>query len=214
MAITVTEGTANTTASATFDVTVPAHTAGDLLVLVAAKNQGSSSAPGISTAGWTTSLQVPNASATNHILLGYKTGDGSESTVRVTNMAGGAALIGKVYRVQGSTGAVVGTPDSESASDVTTTALDVGTAATGDVGFVALAFANTTSSPALSNGYTLDESNAYYLLGYKVLDSTDDSVTATWTTSRSYRAGLLVFEAATGGGVPRVMFHRQMQGMA
>ena len=197
----ITEGTLNTTASATFDVAIPAHDAGDLLVLVAAKNQGTSSSPAVSTGGWTTDIQQPNTSSTTHLLAAHKTGDGSETTVRVTNMAGGFPAA-KVYRVQGAdtSAVVVGTPDYEATSGVSTSTLDVGTAASGDAGFVVVSFANTTSSPGLNNGYTLDESSGYFILGYKVLDSTDDGVAANWTTSRSFKAGLLVVKGGESTG--------------
>lgn len=211
MAITVTEGTANTTPAGTFDVAVPAHSAGDLLVVVAAKNQGSSDTPAISTAGWTTDLRQPVSSVAHHLLVGHKTGDGAETTVRLTDMAGGSGLIGKVYRVQGAdTGSpIVGTPAYDASSGTSSADLDVGTAATGDLGFVVVVWASTTSAPGFDNGYTLDESTAYYALGYKVLDSTDDSVTASWTTSRSYRAGLVVVKAAVAGSSMPVMMAAQ-----
>ena len=209
----VTPGTANTTSAGTFDVTIPAHSAGDELVVQWVKIQTSSASPTVSTGGWTSTTVQPTGTATLHIGQAWKTGDGSETTVRITNMSGGT-VIGKVYKVTGSDAATVGTPSYDTSTATTTADLDVGTVVTGDVGFFVCGFANTTSSPSLDNGYTLDVSNANYLMGYKVTDSTDESVPATWTPSRHYRAALTVLRATVTAGVPRVMFHRRMQGMA
>jgi len=86
---TVTEGTRNTTTSGTFDVAIPSHTAGDVLVIIATKSASSSSSLEVSTAGWTEIIDEPGGTANQHILAAVKSGDGSESTARITNMGAG-----------------------------------------------------------------------------------------------------------------------------
>ncbi len=201
MAVTVTEGTPNTTAAANFDVAIPSHDAGDLLVLMVAKNQGSSSAPSISTAGWHTEVIQPGATGSNHILVGWKEGDGAEDEVRVTNMAAGT-LIGKVLRAQNAdvTSPVIGTSDTENSAGGTATSsktFDVGTAAAGQLGVSVICWASATSSPNVTNSYVLDETTGFYGLAHKVLTDTDDSIDWSWTTARNWRACLVVFKEAS-----------------
>jgi len=201
VAITVTKGTANTTASGTFNVTIPAHAAGDVLVLMVTKVSGASASPEVSTGGWTEVADDPDASASTHVLVAWKVGDGAETTVTVSSMSAGV-LIGKVYACAGADGttpvvgfAVVGATSANRLLELTETC------AAGQAAFGMVALASTSAGMAIDSSYTLDHSTTSYGMASKVLTTTDETGTFSWTTSRSARSAFVVIaeEVVTTG---------------
>jgi hypothetical protein len=168
-----------------------AFTEGSLLVLATGGSNNPTGYSSLTGAGWTLG---PTILQNQYAAIFYKVAGASEPTT-ITEALGGTSQQIAVLEFDPASATL---DDSDTTAATTATSTTVGPTGTLDAAVgVAVAMMltpNDFSAPSMSDGFTIAETLARMVVGYKILSSSAAvQTTFTWTTSRASASCLAVF---------------------